>query len=404
MASSVAGSAPSVKNGVAVPPFFQEKPVISLVGGALHIDKASLRSKLQSAPSVPEADDGFFLRLLSAIRRFLARVCRAILPSKFFSPTGSDNSHHSSGFGGDSFASPQLSETEDELILDGVPEQSVGRVSQTIDDLIGAVSGDKLSHSLRSALTMPELGRRQAFKVLLEMSGNDLRQVDAVRQELRAQISTELDTFAREYLLSPEEALTLFRADLESGSGVIAGRADPDGRISALVVELKKLDSSALALSQSLKLICAEALDAGAMTREDFSGTEFKQYLPDVLDVDAEQEASLAALVVEPVESDTSGSKAVVVSLSDFRSRRMAGPTEAGDTVTPAGDGSTEKALASLVEREAFDEKEAQRLNAAIELDSVLSDEALADDDVAAMDDLSTFFKKSGGNKPSPKQ
>lgn len=406
MVSSVAGQGPIPGGATSAPSFFSQKPITTLVGGALHVDKAALSARAQAAPGVASDDDGLFLRLIAAIRRFFARLCRVILPSKFFASSVEDNSRPDglsvSSHGG---PLPAISETGDELVIDGLPESSLDRVRQTIDEMVNVAVGDTLPNSLKTALAMPELGRRQAFRVFLQQNFGDTRQMREVRVELRRQIEEMIEPFASEHGIDKETALTLFRADLENGGGVIAERVDPNSEIRGHVAELKRLETALAALAKARGTICARAIEAGVYTREELGAVVAAQGLDTEFLFKAEAVAAGPAEAMPERDSSTAIAPANVVSMADYRQSADAPvpadyiPAE-GEPLSPA----VAAAVDMLVEQGVIEPGQAQEIAQSAVVDAALSDESEFEFEADTNgDDLGDFFKKDSASKPAPK-
>ncbi|MBN3744728.1 hypothetical protein G3N96_04670 [Burkholderia sp. Se-20373] len=406
MVSSVAGQGPNPGGATSAPSFFSQKPIATLVGGALHVNKAALSARAQAAPGVASDDDGLFLRLIAAIRRFFARLCRVILPSKFFASSVEDNSRPdglSTSAQGGPF--PTISETEEELVIDGLPESSLDRVRQTIDEMVNVAVGDTLPNSLKTALAMPELGRRQAFRVFLQQNFGDTRQMREVRAELRRQIEEMIEPFASEHGIDKETALTLFRADLESGGGVIAERVDPNSEIRGHVAELKRLETALAALAKARGMICARAIEAGVYTREELGAVVAAQGLDTEFLFKAEAVAAQPAEAMPERDSSTAPAPANVVSMADYRQSTGAPvpvdytPAE-GVPLSPA----VAAAVDMLVEQGVIEPVQAQEIAQSAVVDAALSDESEFEFEADTNgDDLGDFFKKDSASKPVPK-
>ncbi|KND62338.1 hypothetical protein BVER_01809 [Candidatus Burkholderia verschuerenii] len=408
MVSSVAGQGPIPGGATSAPSFFSQKPITTLVGGALHVNKSALSARAQAAPGVASDDDGLFLRLIAAIRQFLARICRAILPSKFFASSTADNSRP------DGFAvSPQgsqgpvMSETDQELVIDGLPESSLDRIRQTIDEMVNVAVGDTLPNSLKAALAMPELGRRQAFRVLLQQNFGDTRQMREVRVELRRQIEEMIEPFAHEYGMDKETALTLFRADLESGGGAIADRVDPNSEIRGHVAELKRLETALAALAKARGMICTRAMEAGAYTREELAAVVAAQGLDTEFLFKAEAVAAQPADAMPESGASVASAPASanVVSMADYR--------QSSDSIVPAdytpGEGqplspAVAGAVDLLVEQGVIEREAVQEIAQSVVVDAALSDESEFELEADAHgDDLGDFLKKDRASKPGLK-
>ncbi|SEI14366.1 hypothetical protein [Paraburkholderia hospita] len=405
MVSSVAGQGPIPGGATSAPSFFSQKPITSLVGGALHVNKAALSARAQAAPGVAPDDDGLFMRLMAAIRQFFARLCRAILPSKFFDASVADNSRPdvTAPSYRESGPSPVLSENDHELVMDGLPESSLDRIRQTIDEMINVAVGDTLPHSLKAALTMPELGRRQAFRVLLQQNFGDTRQMREVRNELRQQVEDLIDPFAREYGIDKEAALTLFRADLEAGGGSIADRVDPSSEIRGHVAELKRLESALSALAKARGTICTRAIQSGAYTREELAAVVAARGLDTEFLFKAE-EAAASPAEVKPTDTAVSAS-GNVVSLAEYRQSSDSGvPADYASVDENPLSPAVAEAVELLAEQGVIKQETTQEIAQAVALDAALSDESeFVVETEAHGDDLGDFFKKDKASKPAPK-
>ena len=405
MVSSVAGQGPIPGGATSAPPFFQPKPITSLVGGALHVNKAALATRARSAPGVASDDDGLFLRLIAAIRQFLARVCRAILPSKLFSSPTSDNSRQDAGIAAArEEQGPVLSETGEEMVMDGVPESTLDRVRQTIDEMIDVAVGDTLPNSLKAALAMPDLGRRQAFRVLLQQNFGDTRQMREVRTELRQSIEEMIGPFATEYGINKESALALFRADLDNGGGVIASRVDPNSEIRGHVAELKRLDSALAALAKARGTICTRAIEAGAYTREELAAVVAQQGLDTEFLFKAESTAAVPAeTAAEAVASPSPVGN--VVSMAEYR---QSSSDNVPADYTPSDDAgispAVKDAVKVLVEQGVIEAEAADEIAQAVAVDTVLSDESEFELEAEVHgDDLGAFFTKDKASRATLK-
>jgi hypothetical protein len=413
MVFSVAGQGPFPERDTSASSFFPEKPSVRLVGGALHVDKAVLFARAKSAAGAEPNDDGLLLRLIAAIRAFLARLCRAVLPSKFFSSQVSDNSRQGPNFaaGRDADAGesspPRLSETDEEIVVDGLPAMSLDRVRQTIDEMISVAVGDTLPNSIKSALAMPDLGRRQAFRVLLQQNLGDTKQMREVRDDLRSGVERVIGPFSETYGMDKEAALALFRADLETGGGAIANRVDPNSEIRAHVFELKRLESALAALAKARGIICTRAMDSGSHVREELAGV-IAEY---GVDTDFLLKAESTAGTSPDAQATANDFQAAnVVSMSSFR-RKASGdnefvPPDYLPQAEPRASNAVQAAVAVLVEQGVLDGVGADKLGQAAAMDSALSDESEFDagfETETHGDDLSSFTKKDKVTKATPK-
>lgn len=283
MVSSVAGQGLTPDGATAAPSIFNQTPVTSLVGGVLYVDKTVLSARTKAAPCVSADDNGLFAQLMAAIRRFLGSLFRAILSGKLFGSEGGDNSRQGGGVtapaDGTKAKTPTVSENDRSVAVDGLPEAALDRIRRMIDEMVNVAVGDGLPNSLKTALGMADLGRRQAFRVLLQQNLGDTRQVREVRAELRARIEEMVEPFASQHGIDKTTALALFRADLDSGVGVIAKRVDPDSEIRGHVAELQRLESALAALAKARGAISAQAIEAGAYTRDELAAVVAAQGL-----------------------------------------------------------------------------------------------------------------------------
>ncbi|PCE30035.1 hypothetical protein BZL54_23000 [Burkholderia ubonensis subsp. mesacidophila] len=297
---------------------------------------------------------------------------------------------------------PTVSETDQNVIVDGLTKSALDRIRQTIDEMVNVAVGDTLPNSLKAALGMPELGRRQAFRVLLQQNLGDTRQMREVSAELRARIGEMVEPFAAEYEIDNTTVLALFRADLESGGG-IANRVDPDSEIRGHMAELQRLESALAALAKARGTISTQAIVAGAYTREELAAVVAMQGL------DTEFLFKAEAAAGEPADAhgDAASQLAVgnVIAMVAYRSSGEGrGPADEGAPETAALSPELAEALDRLVAQGVIGQDAAQAIVLAANLDAVLSDESEFELQVDGHgDDLGETLKKSNAAKSVPK-
>jgi len=246
------------------PTFFAVRPATSATRGTLRVDKSVIASRVKAAPGVAADDESMLARVLEAIRAFIASICRTFGLRK--DPPATTAAQD------DAQAAPSMTETKDEIKVEGLPESALDRVRKTVDEMVSAADGASLSNSLRSALlSMPDMGKRQVFRVLLSQNSADTLNVRQVSATLKSNIERMVAPFAEKHGLAPDAVLELFRADLDGEGGSIANRIDPKGEIRGHVEELKRLDSALAGLARHRGTICALAIDSGVCTHEDVS-------------------------------------------------------------------------------------------------------------------------------------
>lgn len=396
MASSVVGQFPIPGGAPSAPSFFSQNPIASVVGGTLRIDKAAVAARFKSAPGASVDEESLFLRIIEAIRNFLARICRAVLPAKFFSSPSSDNSRPDSTFVAASDSGPaSMSESADAISVEGLPEWSLERVSETVEQMVKAASGEGLSNSVKAALAMPDLGVREAFRVLLQQNLSDTQDLHGARAELQDHVESMLGAFAEGHGLSSDVALELFKADLQRGGGVIADRVDPNGEIRGFVAQLKKVDEALAGLARARGTICTSAIESGSYARED---------LVTLISAHGHDTAflSVAEAVAAHAPEEIGQVGGNVVSLAAYR---QAGAEAVPVDYTPPSEpplSPVMKAIETLIEQGVVERTDAQEIAQAAAIEEVVSDESEFDFE-AQGDDLGDFFKNSNAPKATPK-
>jgi hypothetical protein len=292
---------------------------------------------------------------------------------------------------------PLLTETENELRVDGLPEPSLDRVRQTVDDLVDSADGMALPNSLRSALAMPEIGRRQAFRVLLQQNISDTVQMREVSKAIQHDVQRMIEPFAQQHGIEPAAALAIFRADLDSGGGVLANRIDPNSELRGHVAEWKKLDSALAGLAQCRGVICTHAIEGGGYTREEIAALVAQQGFDTEFLFKAEADA--ARPVIEPVIAEGGSRVGNVVSLASYRGHEPVMPPDYSPSKQLED---VSKAIKHLVEEGAIDQESANTVVEAAIVDAALSDESEFETEIQG-DDLGDFVKKRHTSAPSMK-
>lgn len=378
--------------------FFPQSPVATTAPGALTISKPALVRHVRGSAS-PDDEEGLIARIIEAIRRFFARICRVFLPASSSANVGSDNSLqrpssdrvvlNDQPVGADRF--PSVTETDEELSLQGLSEPTLERIQETVNQMIHSVEGSGLSDSVRSALSMPEGDQRTAFRVLLQHNLSDTLKMRAESAALEGDIESLILPYASGHGIAAAQAIALLRADLESGGRFIANRIDPNSEIRGRVAELQRLNSTLAGLAKARGEICSGAIESGSYTREELGAliaqqgfdTEFL-FRPDP--VVAHQ------AVVESTNN--------VVSLSEYKE----GNGAAGPAVVHSQEAMVKEAIREL-EKQGVIEPGAVAEEAIVQaaaVDDVLSDEAEFETDMQG-DDLGDFLSNRLAAKPKLK-
>ncbi|MFL9867610.1 hypothetical protein PQR67_25825 [Paraburkholderia fungorum] len=242
-----------------------QRPTTSAANGTLRIDKTAIAARLKAAPAVAPSAESMLSGVLEAIRRFLESIFHAL---GFRKPKPKDGDVSKEEV--QQLAPPAITETKDEICVEGLPHSALARVRKTVDAIVNAADGASLSNSLRTALlSMPDLGQRQVFRVLLQQNLTDTANTRNVSTTLRQDIERMLTPFATEHRIDPAAALALLRADLDSGGNTVAQRMDPDGQIRGHIGELQRLDSALSGLALHRGTVSTLAIDSGAYTRDE---------------------------------------------------------------------------------------------------------------------------------------
>lgn len=387
MTLSVAG-----QSGIVAPttqlltPFFDKKQAVTINDGKLVVDKQALGNRLAAAPVGNDADrESILKRIIEAIRAFIRSVFRLFKSDSGVRSAADDGNVRTSGRSDDSDVSaPRMTESDSAITADNLPVSVLERVQKTLNEMIDSAVGQHLPDSLKAALKMPELGQKQAFRVLLQKNCTETQQMRSLCQSLQAQIDEMLVPFAEEYGLDIGGALAVFRADLEHGGGVIANMVDPKSELRAHVAELKRLESALAGQARARGVICDSALEAGVYDKDSLRELLTQQGIEsDFLDV-----PRTAPTETESVQVPA-GEEGKVVSMDAYRgkSASTAPPVPTSPVVADALDKLTEQGVVS-------EEQSAEIAQAAVQ-DQVLSAED-AFDVVADVqgDDLGDFLSK----------
>lgn len=378
-------------------PISQPVPLSSVVNDEIHINKASVASLARRmANRVDMAEEDWISRLITAIKHFLARLYLALLPMRY--AQGHPTEHANKNTSSETNSLPLLSENEEECVVKGLPKSAFERIHRTVSEMVDAVAGERLPHSLKTALSMPELEQRQAFRVLLEQNFSDTTQIREMSAVLQSTIEEKVMPFAREYDLEMKVAVDILRADMENEEGVIAKRVDSSNEVRRHIDELKHLESALVGLAKARGMICTCALKSGVYTRD-----ELREFV---------EEAGLASTFLYQHEGAAMAPElrakaedGKVISIEKYRAKTIQ-PREAANQSTKEERAecsvSVRPALTKLVEQGVIKEKAAEELEQAAVLDAALSDEAEFDVDIQG-DELDHFFQRHNVSKPVPK-
>jgi len=394
-----------VSTGPSSSTFFPENPIATTAAGALRISKPALASRAKSYAASPEQEDSLIAKIIEAIRRFFARICRAFLPASSSKSADSDNSlkkapgdmkgrsgDMTGGLSSEAGARPSMAETDEELTLHGLSEKTLERVQQTVTDLIASVEGTGLSESVRSALSLTSEDQRTTFRVLLQHNLSDTLKIRSEARELESDIESLISPYADEHGLTAKQAVALLRADLESGGSFIANRVDPNCELRGRVAELQRLNSSLAGLARGRGQICAAAIESGSYPREEL-GTLIAQQ-----GFDTEFLFRPEQVVDGPSAVDDE--KTNVISLANYKD----GGNVLGPVGTPSGTTMVKDAIRVLVSHGVIEpEVEAEdKIVQAAAVDEVLSDEAEFETEMHG-DDLGDFLSGRNASKPKPR-
>jgi hypothetical protein len=385
-------------------PFFPLNPVTTAASGALTVNKPALGSRVRDYVS-PCEEDGLIARIIEAIRRFFVRICRVLLAGSPSANNFSDNSLQKpattlasredearveSGTFPSIPSNPSIAETDDELSLHGLSEPTLERVQETVDCLIRSVEGSGLSHSVRTALSMPEGDQRTTFRVLLQHNLSDTLKMRGEAKVLETDIEALISPYATEHGITATQAAALLRADLKSGGHFIANRLDRNCEIRGRVAQLERLNSSLAGLAKARGEICSGAIESGSYTREEL-GALIAQHGFDTAFLFLQEPIGAAESVGDE--------KANVISLSDYKDNSL----NYGVAAAPGQDLKVKDALRELAKGDvthADAETEAKLIQAAV-VDDVLSDEAEFETDMQG-DDFGDFLSNRGASKTKP--
>jgi len=372
-------------------------------GNRLVVNKDSLRSKIAAAPiGTAEEQESLLKRLINAIRAFVRSVINLFRSGPARVAVQSDSIGGAPGaslgsYMDDAPGTPKLSEDEGELVVDGLPEPVLARVQKTLSEMIDSAMGQHLPESLRAALKMPELGQKQAFRVLLQKNCMETKEMRGLCESLRTSIHELLVPFAEKYQLDPAGALAVFRADLEGGGGVLTKVVDPNGELRTHVAELKRLESALAGHARARGAICAAAFenevygvpDLKLLLDEQGIESDFLDQFEPGFELGAEVKEGLG----ETQDVDAAGEN--VVSMEAFRSRRNAS--------APAEIAAPEivfTVLDQLEKQNVIATEDKGELAAAVTQDQLLSAEQVFDEPVdVAGDDLGDFVSKRNAPK-----
>jgi len=387
-----------VSTGLSGTTFFPQNPVTTAAPGALTVSKPALASRVRGYAS-PDQEEGLIEKIIEAIRRFFARICRVFLPASSSASKVSDNSLQNAptdalGLGDlsrpDSQEMPSVSETDDQISLHGLPEPTLERIQETVDKLIHSVEGSGLSDSVRSALSMSEGDQRTTFRVLLQHNLSDTQKMRSETKALESDIESLISPYANEHGITTAQAIALLRADLESGGTFIANRVDPNCEIRGRVAELQRLNSSLAGLAKARGEICTGAIESGAYAREELSALIAQQGF------DTEFLFKTEAAAPQPVSQEKSN----VVSLSEYKDGTVVGSSPAASSQQAM----VKEAIREL-EKQGVIEPDAVAENKIVKaaaVDDVLSDEAEFETEMQG-DDLGDFLLSRKASTPKPR-
>lgn len=385
-----------VSTGLLGTTFFPQNPVTTTALGALTVSKPALASRVRGYAS-PDQEEGLIEKIIEAIRRFFARICRAFLPASTSAGRNSDNSQQklpadALGLGDLSRPGlegmPLVAETDDQISLHGLPDPTLERIQETVDKLIRSVEGSGLSNAVRSALSMSDGDPRTTFRVLLQHNLSDTLKMRSETKALESEIASLISPYANEQGIATAQAIALLRADFESGGTFIARRVDPNSEIRGRVAELQRLKSSLAGLAKARGEICTGAIDSGAYAREELGALIAQHGFDTEFLFKTEQAAA-----PQPVSQEQTN----VVSLSEYKVGTVVGSsTAASSQEVMVKEAIRELEKQGLIEPDAAAEN---KIVQAAAVDDVLSDEAEFETEMQG-DDLGDFLSNRNGSKP----
>jgi hypothetical protein len=388
-----------VSTGPSRSTFFPQSPVTTTAPGALTISKPALASRVRGYAS-SDQEEGLVAKIIEAIRRFFARICRVFLPASSSTAKSSDNSlqkPRSDAFGlNDLLPSepgemPSVAETDEELSLHGLSEPTLERIQETVNNLIHSVEGSGLSNSVRAALSMQEGDQRTSFRVLLQHNLTDTLKMRSEAKALESDIESLITPYANKHGITATRAIALLRADLESGGRFIADRVDPNCEIRGRVAELQRLNSSLAGLAKARGEICSGAVESGSYAREELSAL-IAQHGFDTEFLFRAEPANAA----QPASEEKSN----VVSLAQYKDISVA----TSSPVAPSQATMVKEAIREL-EKQGVIETDAEAENKIVQaatVDDVLSDEAEFETEMQG-DDLGDFLSSRNASTPKPR-
>ncbi len=374
-----------------------ESPLSSVVNGELHINKASvadLARRMAKRVGIDEED--WISRLIMTIKRFLMRLYFALLPTRYGQSQFTDGANRYT-LCEEADASPLLSEDEKSYVVKGLPNSALERIHHTVSEIVSGAVGERLPHSLKAALSMPELGQRQIFRVFLQQNLDDTNQIREVSAELRKIIEEKIIPFAREYHLDSKEAVDILCVDIGSEEGIIAGRLDSKEEVRSHIDELKHLDSALVGLAKARGMICASAMKSGAYTRDELAELVEQMGLASTFLYQSEY-------MTMPPELKAKAEDDNVISIEKYQTKMS---QSAKDTNQCIKEGKVEfsdsvrSALTKLAEQGVIEKEAAEKLEQEAILNAVLSEEAEFDVDIQT-DELDDFFQRHPISKLTP--
>jgi hypothetical protein len=388
-----------VSTGPSRSTFFPQSPVTTTAPGALTISKPALASRVRGYAS-SDQEEGLVAKIIEAIRRFFARICRVFRPASSSTAKSSDNSLQkppSDALGLNDLPPselgemPSVAETDEELSLHGLSEPTLERIQEAVNNLIHSVEGSGLSNSVRAALSMQEGDQRTSFRVLLQHNLTDTLKMRSEAKALESDIESLITPYANKHGIIATQAIALLRADIESGGRFIADRVDPNCEIRGRVAELQRLNSSLAGLAKARGEICSGAIESGSYAREELSAL-IAQHGFDTEFLFSAEPANAA----QPASEE----KTNVVSLAQYKDSSVANSS----SVAPSQATMVKEAIREL-EKQGVIEPDAEAENKIVQaatVDDVLSDEAEFETEMQG-DDLGDFLSSRNASTPKPR-
>ncbi len=179
-------------------------------------------------------EEGLFLLLVKAVKRFLARLCQG------FSPIPASQADTSGPAPVNASAASVLSETRCLHGTEEAPLSTLNSVQRSVSAMIETIDLAGLFQSLEAASALPQSERHHALRALLQQNFSDSHRIREACTTLNHRLEAEIASFAAAHHFS-------------------------------MSVELKRLESALADLTHAREWISTRAMASGAYTREELT-------------------------------------------------------------------------------------------------------------------------------------